>query len=101
MQQTTKSPNGTSFHGQTISLSRNELQTICACAPASYEDPDDKVQYEWNMETASGDVFTIYDWKEYRSYRDDETIEWHIGAHTHEIAEEALDEIDTAIAELN
>ena len=101
MQQTTKSPNGTSFHGQTIRLSRNELQTICACAPASYEDPDDKVQYEWNMETASGDVFTIYDWKEYRTYRDDETIEWHIGAHTHEIAEEALDEIDTAIAQLN
>ena len=101
MKQTTKSPNGTSFHGHTISLSKNELQTFCACEPASWDDPNDKVQYEWVMETSSGDVFTIYDWKEYRFFKDDETIEWHIGAENHEIAEDALDEIMQTIGKLN
>jgi len=101
MKPTTKSPNDISFYGQTISLSRNELQTLCACEPDSYGDPNDKVQYEWIMETSGGDVFTIYDWKEYRTFSDDETIEWHIGANSQEIALDALDEIKVSIDQLN
>lgn len=101
MQPTTKSANGTSYHGQTITLTRNELQTFCACEPDAFGDLNDKVQYEWTMETSSGDVFTIYDWKEYRAFKEDETIEWHIGANSIEIAQDALDEILQTMGKLN
>ena len=39
-----------------------------------------KVNFEWDMETDEGEVFTIYDWKEYRVLRSDEMITWHIGS---------------------
>jgi hypothetical protein len=32
------------------------------------------------METDEGNVFTIYDWKEYRKLNLDQKVEWHIGA---------------------
>jgi hypothetical protein len=32
------------------------------------------------METEDGEVFTIYDWKEYRMIDVNEKIEWHIGS---------------------
>jgi len=45
-------------------------------------DPEDKVTREWTLEdTETGVVATIYDWKEYRHYGDDEPVEWHIGGH--------------------
>ena len=37
---------------------------------------DDKVQCEWGFEY-DGEVFTIYDWKEYRDPK--LVTEWHIG----------------------
>ena len=39
----------------------------------------EKVQNEWCFDV-DGQPITIYDWKEYREYDYDETIEWHIGA---------------------
>jgi hypothetical protein len=45
------------------------------------------------METIDGDVFTIYDWKEYRSLKLTEIINWHIGAKSRSISIQALDEI--------
>ena len=36
-------------------------------------------QNEWEMTTEDGTTFTIYDYKEFRSYDDYEKIEWHIG----------------------
>ena len=70
---------GTSFHGQTIHTSVEAL-TEAYGEPHNYGDPDDKVQYEWDMELHDGTVFTIYDWKEYRCYEESATIEFHIGA---------------------
>tara|TARA_R100000908_G_C3745284_1_gene140779 strand:- start:1412 stop:1723 length:312 start_codon:yes stop_codon:yes gene_type:complete len=70
---------GTSFHGQTIYTSVEALTTAYG-EPSNYGDPDDKVQYEWDMELQDGTVFTIYDWKEYRCYEESATIEFHIGA---------------------
>lgn len=93
MKRTEQTTNGTSFHGHTIRLSLNELLGFCGFEPHSYMGTDDKVQYEWEMETDDGDVFTIYDWKEYRIFQDHEVIEWHIGSHTPEICEEALHEL--------
>lgn len=45
----------------------------------SYRGSAFKTTREWWIETENGDVFTIYDWKEYRDFDDDETIEWHVG----------------------
>jgi len=50
------------------------------------------------METEAGDVFTVYDWKEYRSLNENEMIEWHIGGMNRAITEQAKREIREAIA---
>jgi len=47
--------------------------------PSYKGDTGDKVQNEWDFDV-EGHPVTIYDWKEYRAYDDDEVIEWHIGA---------------------
>jgi dihydrofolate synthase/folylpolyglutamate synthase len=52
-----------------------------------------KTNFEWEMETEDGDVFTIYDWKEYRPLGYDEMIVWHIGGHSKEITDKALQEL--------
>ena len=70
---------GTSFHNQTITCTYNQL--VQAIGEPQMEDNsgEDKVNFEWTCETDSGILFTIYDWKEYRSIRPNERIEWHIG----------------------
>lgn len=88
--------NGTSFHGQTFRATVNEIARVCG-EPTEYGDPGDKVQYEWDMETEDGTVFTIYDWKEYRHYSKDATIEWHIGAHSGAQAHAGLVELMKAL----
>ena len=54
---------------------------VRAFGEPSYEDYNtgEKVQNEWDFDV-DGQPITIYDWKEYRIYDSDETIEWHIGA---------------------
>lgn len=75
-----KSSGGTSFHGHTITATYNELVEALG-GPPQYTNGD-KSNYDWTCETNDGTVFTVYDWKEYRKFGDDETIEWHIGANT-------------------
>jgi len=70
---------GTSFHGVTIRATVDQL-TKAFGEPYDNNSGDDKVNFEWDMETDEGEVFTIYDWKEYRVLRSDEMITWHIGA---------------------
>ena len=45
------------------------------------------------METNDGDVFTVYDWKEYRSLNENELIKWHIGGENRHVTERAAHEI--------
>jgi len=89
IKKTNKSLDGTSFHGATISATLADLQIILG-APNSGGDHHDKVQNEWEMELEDGTVFSVYDWKEYRRYKDKETIEWHIGG---------MDQKDTFVAQ--
>ena len=90
---TNSSTNGTSFHDVTIKASVNQL--INAFGEPDYDGNtgDDKVNFEWEMETEEGEVFTIYDWKEYRMIDVNEEIEWHIGAHSRMVSWDAQDEI--------
>ena len=71
---------GTSFSFITFSASVNEL--IEKFGNPTYNHPenyDDKVTREWELELSDGTLFTIYDWKEYRYFDDDEKISWHVG----------------------
>ena len=97
MTKTFQSTGGTSFHGSVIVASVNELTKIMGEPHYSGNDGEDKVNYEWEMETENGAVFTVYDWKAYRSIGSNEQIEWHIGGQTRSVTEAALDEIATAL----
>lgn len=67
--------NGTSYYGHTVRAKLSELRKLFG--EPSLGD-DDKVQYDWTLQTYDGTIFTIYDWKEGR-FADDKEIEWHIG----------------------
>jgi hypothetical protein len=73
---------GTSFHNYTVTTTIDKLTELFGEAMEIFTDIDDKVQYEWVLETSEGTVFTIYDWKEYRELSMFETIEFHIGSHS-------------------
>ena len=78
----TPKTNGTSFWGGIILCTKNELVENFGNPQWSTKDIGEKVQNSWDLETTQGIIFTIYDWKEYREYQDDETIEWHVGNFT-------------------
>jgi hypothetical protein len=65
----------TSFHGTVINSTINELtRSIKPQYDAGRDDWGfDKTTIEWTCETKDGDVFTIYDWKEYRLFDEDES----------------------------
>lgn len=100
MIKTTKTANGTSFHNDVFNASVSDLRKILGEPDYDGNSGDDKVNFEWTMETDNGDVFTVYDWKEYRILDEDEIIEWHIGGHNGAITYAALNEIAEALNEL-
>jgi hypothetical protein len=83
----------TSFHFTTIRTTVNKLTSALGEAQSIDNSGDDKVNFDWNCETEDGDVFTIYDWKEYRSISEDELIEFHIGGESKSITEKAKREL--------
>jgi hypothetical protein len=97
MKKTLQSVNGTSFHDTTIKFSVSTLTKILGEPRYSGNDGNDKTNFEWQMETDNGDVFTVYDWKEYRPLNESEIIEWHIGGMNKNITETAVREIMDAM----
>ena len=73
---------GTSWHDNVVRASVNELTKVLGEPSVVQNDGRDKTNYEWWMQTSNGDVFTVYDWKEYRRIGTDEVIEWHVGGHS-------------------
>ena len=89
---------GTSFHGHTVKATIGELKAIFGEPDFQGDDfGDNKLTHEWVFETAEGNVFTLYDWKEYRKIPEYEVIEWHIGAKTGYIGMMARDEVQSAL----
>ena len=84
---------GTSFHDAKIKTTISKLRQLVGEPASEQNDGSDKVNFDWTCKTSKGDIFTIYDWKEYRAIDEDETIEFHIGADTAEISFDALDEL--------
>lgn len=101
MRNTNQSPNGTSFHGDTVRATVNQIIAVCGEPEYRGYSTSDKSQYDWVMETEFGQVFTIYDWKEYRNFGKDEVLEWHIGADDSYTAGTGATELYSAIEELN
>ena len=97
MKQTTKSSGGTSFHNTTFSATVGDLRKILGEPCWEQNDGEDKVNFEWEMETDDGEEFTVYDWKEYRKLKEDEEIEWHIGGNSRGVTEKALEEIEAVL----
>ena len=98
MKATSKNTSGTSFHDTTIKCSVATLRKVLGEPEYETNDGEDKINFEWTMETDSGDVFTVYDWKEYRTLSESDMIEWHIGGYNRTATEQAKSEIREAIA---
>lgn len=75
-----QSPVGTSFHDHVINSTVDKLTKVLGKPYMVANGCGDKTNFEWRMELADGNVFTVYDYKEYRKIELDEIIEFHIGA---------------------
>lgn len=80
---------GTSFHGTTVRATVQQMLAILGKPDDDSNTGEDKVNFEWVRKTDSGNVFTVYDWKEYRSLAETDKVEWHIGAHSRAASEDA------------
>ena len=90
---TDKSATGTSFYDTVIRTTVNKLINALGEAQWGDNSGEDKINFDWICETENGDVFTIYDWKEYRPIGSDEMIEFHIGGDNKSITEKAKREL--------
>jgi hypothetical protein len=88
---------GTSFYGDTITCSPQLLFDLIGEPQEAENTGRDKVNYQWVCETDEGDLFTIYDYKEYRPLSNDEQVEWHIGARSSKISRYAKDYIEYSL----
>ena len=100
MKPTKKSTVNTSFHSDTVFATINELTQILGEPSFSDNTGEDKVNFEWEMETSTGKVFTVYDWKEYLRLDPDDQISWHIGALSLSISREAAKEVTRALSKI-
>ena len=93
---------GTSWHGNEFLATVKELRDIFG-NPDIVGDKDDKVQFEWILDLeisnslGTSAVITIYDWKEYRNYHEDDFIRFHIGGLTNNITTLAQIEIENVL----
>jgi hypothetical protein len=93
MKKTNSSTNGTSFHNVTIKTSVNKLKSVLGEPEFEDNTGEEKVNFEWDLETSEGDVVSLYDWKQYREIDEDEIIEFHIGAHSKSVSNVAFNEL--------
>ncbi len=97
MKKTNKSISGTSFHDSTVIATVDQLIHILGEPVDDSNTGQDKVNFEWEMELETGEVFTVYDYKEYRMLRTDEMVEWHIGGFNVYTTNQAAREINQAL----
>jgi len=92
-----KTANMTSFHGSTIKTTVRKLIEKVGQPQYGSNNGEDKTNFDWICETNLGGVFTIYDWKEYRTLDLDEVIEFHIGGHSKYVTEHAKEELENIL----
>ena len=91
---TTKSANGTSFHGHTVTCTVRDLMAILGEPQGQYNTGEDKTNFDWDCETDGGDVFTLYDWKIGRALDLDEYVKFHVGAVSPDVSYQAMIELN-------
>jgi hypothetical protein len=89
IKETIKDANGTSFHGTTITTTPRKLVELFPRSYSEQNNGEDKCNFDFVLENSDEDVFTIYDWKEYRPIGMDEQIEFHIGGNSKSITEKS------------
>ena len=94
---TYQNTDGTSFHGVVIRATVNQLISAFGDPSMEYNTGEDKVNFEWEMETNEGEVFCIYDWKEGRPLKSDEIVTWHIGSKSKSVSYDAERELKKAL----
>ncbi len=93
---------GTSWHGDCVISTVEELKTMFG-PPDYIGDKTDKVQFEWLLDLEVSNSLgtsariTIYDWKEFRKFDEDEVIQFHIGGFSSRITKLAKKEIEKLI----
>lgn len=97
MKKTNKSTGNTSFHNTEIDATPNQLKKIIGDPQHICNDGSDKTNMEWEMETETGEVFTIYDWKEYKPLKPNQTYSFHIGGSSSRVTEKAKEELLNAL----
>ena len=101
IRETRKSTGGTSFHGTVINAKVGTLKTLFPNSYYEQNDGMDKSNYDFTLELEDGDVFTIYDWKEYRPLDDNDVIEFHIGGFNKDVTEKAKEALQKMISDFN
>ena len=97
---------GTSWHGSSVYSTVKELRVIFG-SPDYVGGIDDKVQFEWLLDLevsnslGTSAAITIYDWKEFRKYDEEELIGFHIGGFSRQITKLAEKEIKKLIEIFN
>ena len=87
------SAHGTSFYNTVIKTSVNELIRVLGKPHFAENTGEDKTNFDFVCETDEGDIFTIYDWKQYRPIGEDEIIEFHIGGKASHVTQRARIEL--------
>ena len=93
IQKTNKSASGTSYHGIDIQTTLRRLIDTFGEPQSMCNDGSDKTNIDYVLENSDGMVFTIYDWKMYRSIDMDEVLRFHIGAQNDRDAFKAKNEM--------
>lgn len=81
----------------TVYASVEQLTKVLGVPDISDNTGQDKVNFEWVRETETGDVVTIYDWKQYRPLYNFSKVDWHIGGHSLRATQIAKTEIETLL----
>jgi len=90
---TNQSSSGTSFYGVVFSTTPQKLIDLFPNSFYSQNDGSDKTNFDFTLETESGDVFTIYDWKYYRALSMNDFIEWNIGGFNEQTCLQGKEEV--------
>lgn len=97
---TSQIADGTSYYFVSLQATPKQLVTLFPNSFEAENTGEDKVNFDFTLETEDGDVFTLYDWKEYRRLQANEVVEWHIGAKDRLVALKAKQEVTSLLYQL-
>jgi len=93
-----KDTGNTSSYSHEVRTTVNDLKRVCGTP--TFKEPPEKVSIGWEMETEDGEVFTIYDWKEYSKPAarfPNRKVNFHIGARDEKSSLKAQEELLKAL----